>query len=176
MPRPKVSEEQRRQKKREADRRYYELHRDKLIEKSRAKYDPDVQKVIYAERGDEIREKNREAYHRRRFSEHKSRLVDLKSVVSPTYRPLIDFALAENLHERLFANEISLIENLLILATAHEPPKNVIIMSPAVDFITIVGDKEDPKEIPTLVINEINETKTKSLEELLARPRSQAPF
>lgn len=183
MPRPKVSEEHRRQKKREADRRYYERHREELLVKARQKYDPDVQKVIYAEHGEEIRERNREAYHRRRVAGLRSRLEDLKTAVSGTYRPLVEFALKQNLHERLFTNEITLIENLLLLATAHEPPKNEIIIPDAGDFIQIVGEKPpppriitEPRETPTLIITEINEPKERTLEEILARPKSQAPF
>lgn len=177
MPRPKVSAEHRRQKKREADRRYYESHREQLLEKSRAKYDPDVQKVIYSEHGEEIRERNREAYHRRRLTGLKTRLGDLKNAVSPTYRPLVEFALAEHLHERLFANEITLLENLLLLATAHEPPsppKNEIINMG--NFIEIEGKIAEERETPQLIITEINEPNIRSLEEILARPKSQAPF
>ena len=179
MPRPKVSAEHRRQKKREADRRYYERHREELLEKSRSKYDPDVQKVIYAEHGDEIRERNREAYHRRRLTSLHSRLGDLKNAVSPTFRPLVEFALAERLHERLFANEIALLENLLLLATANEPPptpKNEIIMPETGNIIEIMGINTESRETPHLIITEINEPKTRSLEDILARPKSQAPF
>lgn len=134
MPRPKVSDEHKHEVKKAANRRYYQRRREELIERAKQRYDPEAQRYNYMVNRDVIRAKDNQNRLLRQQREMLNQLHELREAVRPDFVPLVDFAITERFHEKLYPAELAVIESLLLLATQRAPPpENVITMPDAVD-------------------------------------------
>lgn len=132
MGRSKLSDEEKKARK----RAYYQRNKEKYQQKARDKYNAEERKEYYDANRKEIREQQKISYVRCRQAKLLTRLEDLKKATSATYMPLIDFLIDKKLYQQLHPNEIDLLENILLLATQDDvpeiqtenPPKNEIII------------------------------------------------
>jgi hypothetical protein len=195
MPRPKVSEAHKHEVKKAANRRYYHRHREEMLERSRARYDPEAVRYNYMINRDIIRQKDNENRRKRVQRESLTRLELLREAVLPAYQPLVEFAIAQGFHEKLFPSEISVVEALLMMAThklaqsdetdiempdaielldapaAEECRRPVETKQPAVEECRPALETSDP--LPRLLITEVNDFRDIDLEKVLARPGSR---
>lgn len=116
MPRAKLTEEERKQRKRDAFKRYYEANRERLVARMAERYDPNRRREYYEENADHIKAYMREHYKTKRTGNVKERLEELKAsdAVPETLKPIIDHLITNDIHSKLYPAELTLLENLLI--------------------------------------------------------------
>lgn len=117
MPRPKLSPEEKAKRKRENDKRYYENHKDLILEKQKTRYTPEVRQEMYRCNAEELCKKRRERYSVVKQNHYKERIEDLKTAIDDSLKPVVDYLLKSKVYERLFNNEITLLENILLMTT-----------------------------------------------------------
>ena len=123
MPRPKLSDAERKQRTKERHQRYYQSHKETILAKAKEQYDPAYQRQVYKENSDVIKARVRESYYRCQIAQNLKRLEDLKTIATDTYLPFVDFLLQKELHTKLYSNEVLLIESLILLAVEDEKSK-----------------------------------------------------
>ena len=116
MPREKLSEEERKQRKKDAFKRYYEANRERLVARMAERYNPDRRREYYEENAEHIRAYMRDHYKTKRTGDVKERLEELKAsdAVPEALKPIIDHLIANDIHSKLYPAELTLLENLLI--------------------------------------------------------------
>jgi hypothetical protein len=116
MPREKLTEEERKQRKREAFKRYYEANREVLVAKMADRYNPERRREYYEENAEHIRAYMRQHYKDKRSGNVKERLEELKAseAVPEALKPIIDHLITNDIHSKLYPAELTLLENLLI--------------------------------------------------------------
>ena len=116
MPRVKLTEEERKQRKSEAFKRYYEANRERLVARMSERYDPERRREYYEENADHIKAYMREHYKTKRTGNVKERLEELKAsdAVPEALKPIIDHLITNEIHSKLYPAELTLLENLLI--------------------------------------------------------------
>ena len=126
MPRPKLTPEERQHRKRENDKRYYQKHKDNILERQRERYDPLARFNEYHMNAEEICEKRRERYAKGKCNNFKSRLEDLQEALESQLKPITEYLLQSKQYETLTNSEITLIENIVLKANERleELPEN----------------------------------------------------
>ena len=119
MPRVRLTEEQRLQRKRENDKLYYERHKADILMRQRLRYSPEQRRDNYVENAEEINEKRRQHYIDIKKRQCKERIEDLRTVVVEEVAPVVDFLLTSKVYEKLFFNELTVLENILLLSSEH---------------------------------------------------------
>lgn len=116
MPREKLTDEERKQRKKDSFRRYYEANREALVARMAERYNPERRREYYEENADHIKAYMKEHYKTKRTGNVKERLEELRAsdAVPENLKPIIDHLLLNDIHSKLYPAELTLLENLLI--------------------------------------------------------------
>lgn len=116
MPKPRLTEEERKQRKKDAFKRYYEANRERLVAKMADRYNPERRREYYEENAEHIKAYMRQHYKDKRSGNVKERLEELKAseAVPEPLKPIIDHLITNDIHSKLYPSELTLLENLLI--------------------------------------------------------------
>lgn len=165
-----------------------------MLAKAKARYDPEAQRLNYMVNHVAIRAQDNHNRLLRQQKDLLDRLHELREAVYPAYKPLVEFAISERFHEKLFPAELVVIETLLLLATEKATPAEAMDMTDEGDDAEDIwmDEQESPSEEtsqdgeeksqdgeeesaptpdpPHLIVTEINDFRERNLEQILARP------
>jgi hypothetical protein len=83
------------------------------------RYSPEARQEAYVENFEEISRRRQEQYIQLKSRAFKERLDDLKTTLDLQLVPIVDYLLTTKKYEKLFHNELTLLENILMLSSEY---------------------------------------------------------